>query len=79
MNQDDLRSYAERDWELVAAAKQRYWIERKRTLLPAQALAIAESLRLHARALRPDWPSADDRLEDAEVHSRVSASLRLVR
>ena len=44
-----------------------------------EALAIAEGLRLHVRSLRPDWPSDAERLADAEVHARVSASLRLAR
>ena len=79
MNEDDLRSFAGRDWRLVERAKERYWIERKKALSPAEALAIAESLRLHARSLRPDWPSEAERMEDAEVHARVSASLRLAR
>jgi hypothetical protein len=79
MNPDDLRSFAGRDWGSVEREKRRYWMERKQALSPAQALAIAESLRLHVRGLRPDWPSAAERLEDAGVHSRVSASLRLVR
>lgn len=79
MNADDLRSFAERDWRSIENAKQRYWVERKKALSPAEALAVAESLRLHVRSLRPDWPSAAERLADAQVHARVSASLRLAR
>ncbi len=79
MNEDDLRSFAARDWRSVERAKERLWVERKKTLSPAEALAVAESLRLHVRSLRPDWPSAAERAEDAEAHARVSANLRLAR
>ena len=60
-------------------AKRRFWSERKQTLSPGEALAIADGLRLHVRALRPDWPSAQERAEDLAVHARVAASLRRVR
>lgn len=76
VNADDVRSFAARDWELVERAKRRYWVARKSEISPVESLAIAEGLRLHARALRPDWPSPDERAADAEVHARVSASLR---
>lgn len=79
MNRDDIRAFAERNWGLVEQAKRRFWSERKKRLSPGEALAIAEGLRLHVRALRPDWPSAQERAEDLEVHARVAASLRSVR
>ena len=42
------------------------------------ALAVADGLRRHVKALRPDWPSAEDRERDLEVHARVSEGLRSV-
>lgn len=79
MNFDDIRAFAGRDWRLLEEVKRRCWIERKRLLSPAEALAVAEALRLHVRAIRPDWPSPAERAEDLEVHATVSASLRRVR
>lgn len=79
MNEDHIRAFAGREWGLVAEAKRRFWIERKRMLSPGEALAVAEGLRLHVRAVRPDWPSAAEAAADLEVHARVSASLRSVR
>ena len=73
---DDVRSFAARDWALVEQAKRRHWAARKERMSAAEALAVAEGLRLHARALRPDWPSPAERAADAEAHARVSASLR---
>lgn len=76
VNPDDVRSFAARDWELVERAKRRYWAARKGRMSAVEALAVAEGLRLHARALRPDWPSPAERDADVEAHARVSASLR---
>jgi hypothetical protein len=79
MDCDDLRAFAGRQWGLAEEAKRRFWIERKGVLSPSEALAVAEQLRLHVLALRPDWPSPAERAEDLEVHARVSANLRSVR
>jgi hypothetical protein len=79
VNRGDIEAFAGRDWGLVEQAKRRFWSQRKRVLSPGEALAIAEGLRLHVRALRPDWPSAKERAEDLAVHARVAASLRSVR
>jgi hypothetical protein len=79
VNREDIRAFAGRNWGLVEQAKRRFWRERKQTLSPAEALAIADGLRRHVRALRPDWPSAKERAEDLEIHARVAASLRSVR
>lgn len=78
MTRDEIIAYANRDWELVREAKERYWAERKETLTPEDALAIADGLRRHVQSLRPDWPSAEDRERDLEVHARVSEALRSV-
>ena len=61
VNRDDIKAFAGRPWGLVEQAKRRFWSERKKLLSPAEALAIAEGLRLHVRAIRPDWPSAKER------------------
>jgi hypothetical protein len=78
VNHDEIRAFANRDWPLVAAAKRRYWSERKRSLSPADSLRIADDLRRHMQLIRPDWPSPSERAEDLETHARVSASLRRV-
>jgi hypothetical protein len=78
MKAADIRDYVRRDWGLVRELKDRYWAERKRTLTPDEALSIADQLRQHAQALRPDWPDAQDRAADLQVHACVSASLRRV-
>jgi hypothetical protein len=79
VNDDEIRAFAGRRWSLVEDAKRRYWIERKKILSPAEALAVVEGLRRHVRAMKPDWPSQAERAEDLEMHAKVAASLRRVR
>jgi hypothetical protein len=76
---EEIRAFAGREWARVEESKRRYWAERKKVLSPAEALEVAEGLRRHVRAMRPDWPSPAERARDLEVHARVSASLRRVR
>lgn len=78
MNRQDILAFVQRDWALLAEAKTRSWIERKRNLSPEQVLNLADQLRQHARAVRPDWPSQAERDEDLAVHVRVSEALRAV-
>jgi hypothetical protein len=78
VNPDDIRSFARRDWSLLADAKTAFWVAQKRDLPVAELLALADGLRCHAAMVRPDWPSAHDRAEDLAVHVRVSEALRAV-
>jgi hypothetical protein len=73
-----LRAFARRDWSALQEHKERYWIERKRTMTPADALGVGDALRRHARALHGDWPDADERAADIAVHVRVAEALGAV-
>jgi hypothetical protein len=75
---DEIRAFARRDWAAVAETKARFWADRKRSMTPDEALAAADVLRQHARAVRPDWPDSRERDEDRAVHVRVSEALRAV-
>jgi hypothetical protein len=75
---DDILAFARRDWNAVAESKAAFWAERKRVMTPDEALAVAEGLRRHARALRPDWPDIHERDDDLAVHARVAEALRAV-
>lgn len=75
----DIRVYLDRDWQAVAAEKDRYWVEQRERGGIEWAFEVADELRRHVLALQPSWPSIDDRDSDLAVHSRVSASLRRVR
>lgn len=78
MTPDEIREFAERDWSAIEREKERYWIERKESLSPTDALRIGDALREHARMLHPDWPSPADRDADLAMHQRVSEALRSV-
>ena len=79
MTKDDLVRFARRDWASVEASKAAYWVERKRVMTPDEALQVADDLRRHAQAVRPDWPSEAERAADHAAHLRLSDLLRAVR
>lgn len=78
MDRAFLRQFAHRDWSAVAASKTRFWLERKAQQPAAEVLEVAERMRRHARQMRPDWPTPQQRLDDIRVHQRVGEALRAV-
>jgi len=75
MTAEQLREFAHREWKEVEDSKAEYWAKRKLGMTPEEALCAGDALRIHARSVRPDWPSENDRTEDLETHTRVSSSL----
>ena len=69
-------AYVERDWSAVAEEKERFWANRLATADPLEAIEIAEELRMEALAVHPDWPSAEERLEDLKAHEALSELMR---
>lgn len=78
MRHEDVLAFARRDWAAVDEAKSRFWVDRKRSMSPTEALALGDGLRRHAQALKPGWPSPADRADDLAVHCRVSEALGAV-
>lgn len=76
VRKEDLIAYARRDWAAVEERKRAHWAAAK--LTPEEALQIADDLRRHVAALRPDWPSREERQSDRATHIRVVESLRRV-
>ena len=72
----DVRSLVERDWALIEREKRDFWIARKSKMSPAEALRVSDELRRYVRAVRPDWPSQQDRENDLATHERVSRALQ---
>ena len=58
--------------------KERFWIEQKRAMTAAEALHLADDLRVAVRSRESDWPSEEERRSDLATHLRVSESLRSV-
>jgi len=69
---EDIRRFAERDWERLSAEKTAWWAERS----AEERLRAAELLREHMRRIRPDWPSPAERQADHEAHALLSRMLR---
>lgn len=79
ISMDDLaRGLLDRPWEELEDLEADHWRRRKEERGPGEGLRIAEELRAHALAVRPDWPSEVERVEDLAVHVRVAAELRRV-
>lgn len=78
MDAADIRAFVQRDWQRLQAYKERAWEPIKATRGATAAVLAAESLRLAARELSPDWPSEADRGADLETHARVGRALRSV-
>jgi hypothetical protein len=74
----DIRAFVQRDWQLLREYKERAWEPVKGARGATAAVLAAESLRLAARELTPEWPSEVDRRVDLESHARVSRALRSV-
>jgi len=75
MTKADLIAFARRDWVALEDEKARTWHERKLSLGVDGALRLADELRRHVVAVRPDWPTPDERAEDLRHHVRVTEAL----
>jgi hypothetical protein len=78
VNPADIAAFARREWHLVEDLKAKYWAERKRTLLPADALQLGDELRRYVLRVRPGWPGTADREDDLNTHVRVAEALGAV-
>jgi hypothetical protein len=79
MRDQDLISFARRDWSAMAKLKSAFWLERKRRLGGAEAFRVADDLRRCVACARPDWPDETERAADLASHVKVAESLRRVR
>jgi hypothetical protein len=75
MRREDLIAFARRDWDAIAAMKERFWVEQKRQMTASQALRLADDMRCAVLAPRPDWQSEEERDADLATHIRVSELL----
>ena len=73
-----LRAFLDRDWAAASRDKELYWRDYKREHGPAAGIRMADELRRQVLAVRPDWPSAEEREEDLATHLRVIDVLRRV-
>lgn len=78
MNAADIRAFVQRDWQRLREYKARAWEPIKAERGATPAVLAADSLRLAAHELTPDWPSEADRGADLATHVRVGLALRSV-
>jgi len=80
VRKEDVIAFARRDWNAVEARnRRRHWAEEKSAMTAAEALAVRDELRQHVLAVRPDWPTEQDRRNDLASHIRLSEMLRRVK
>jgi len=65
-----------RDWSAIEREKRQFWVERLAAANPDEAFEIADELRQEVLAVRPDWPTAEERSEDLKAHEALSALIR---
>jgi hypothetical protein len=70
-----IRRFVDRPWELLRAAKQRYWAEEAIAHGADSSLRASRALWLHMRRVRPDWPSEAERAEDLAHHLELKGCL----
>ena len=71
MDRDAIRAFAARDRAEVADAKAAWWASAD----PDVRVRAAHALWEHARRVRPDWPTADDRAADLDHHVHLKRLL----
>ncbi len=75
VNREQLRAYAGRAWARAAALKQEHWAREFATRGPAATFEAAQALREHMRAVRPDWPTDEERREDLAHHVALKRAI----
>jgi hypothetical protein len=70
-----VKGYADRPWTAVESAKQEHWARAFAEHGPEATFAASQSLWLHMRALRPEWPTDEERADDLERHLALKRAL----
>jgi hypothetical protein len=75
VNLDDVRAYARRRWEMVAALKHEHWARERAARGPAATFEVSQALWAHVRQLHPDWPSVEERRADLAHHVALKRAI----
>jgi len=75
MDRDAIRAFVARDRDRVAALKRDHHAKRHRASRGTSGLEAARVLRVHARRVRPDWPTVRDRDEDLADHVALKGQI----
>jgi hypothetical protein len=75
VERDQLRAFAQRDWRAVEAGKRQHWAREFAARGPSATLEASAALWRHMRAIRPDWPTDDERKADLAHHVAFKRAL----
>lgn len=73
---EDLRSYRDRPWGRIRAAKERHWAEDARRRGAPGGLAAGAALWTHMKHVDPSWPSDEERAADLAHHVAMASKFR---
>jgi hypothetical protein len=68
MTPEHLRAYAQRAWHVAGALEPDHWAREIAQRGPLATFEASQALWKHMRALRPDWPSDEERRHDLAGH-----------
>jgi len=68
MDRSAIAAFLARDFQASARLKAEHWAAEYRSRGPIATLEASDALREHMRAIRPGWPTAEDREEDLAHH-----------
>lgn len=69
------RAFVRRDWAAVAQLKGEHWAREFAARGPVATLEASVALWRHMRAVRPDWPTAQERRDDLAHHIALKRAI----
>ncbi|MGH7266516.1 MAG: hypothetical protein ACREMB_16965 [Candidatus Rokuibacteriota bacterium] len=75
MKADDIRAYARRAWDVLAALEQDHWAGELAARGPLATFEASQALWVHMRGVRPDWPTEVDRRADLAHHVALKQAI----
>ena len=68
MNRSAVAGFLARDFDASARMKAEHWAAAYAARGPLATLEASDALRAHMRAIRPDWPTEEERENDLAHH-----------
>jgi hypothetical protein len=75
VDRDAVRAFARRPWRELEELKREHWARRFAEEGPSATIAASRAIWAHLRAVRPEWPTPEDREADLRDHVRLKALL----
>ena len=75
MDPRHLRDFLQRDWETAATRKREHWVREFQAGGSVVTLEVSAALSHHMRAVRPDWPTPEQRQADLGHHIALKRAI----